>query len=210
MVAWYKDRGLAVLDRQMRDKYPGIVIYGIGDLAHQNRPSDHNPEDDGSVDASDYMIGKAFTKTDAEWFFNWLIRVKDPRVAYVIWNRKIVSASGGWLIRKYEGDSPHTDHVHLSVNDKHENDTREWKLAEQMRSNDIELMGLKLPTLRFGDDDNKYGGYNQVWRIQRIVGVKADGVYGEQTKEAVKEFTGSNGEVIGLKEWKALLGLSAG
>lgn len=207
-VSWYKDRGLAVLDRQMRDKYPGITIYGIGDPAHQARHSDHNPEADGSVDASDYMLGKSFTHAQAEWFFNWMIAVKDPRVSYIIWNRKIVYG-GDWRVQKYTLSNPHTDHVHLSVNDKHENDTREWKMAEQMRTLDIDLEGLRLPTLRYGDDDNLVGGYNQVWRVQKIVGVPADGVYGPQTRNAVKTFVGSgDGKVIGEMEWVRILGLS--
>lgn len=35
-------------------------------------------------------------------------------VKYVIWNRYIWSPSGGW--HKYNGPSPHTDHVHVSFN----------------------------------------------------------------------------------------------
>jgi peptidoglycan hydrolase-like protein with peptidoglycan-binding domain len=42
----------------------------------------------------------------------------DARLAnggYVIYNRRIASWSHGWTWRAYTGDSPHTDHVHISV-----------------------------------------------------------------------------------------------
>ena len=35
-------------------------------------------------------------------------------VAYIIWNRRIVSAKSGWKWRAYTGSNPHIDHVHVS------------------------------------------------------------------------------------------------
>jgi hypothetical protein len=42
----------------------------------------------------------------------------DRRLAnggYVIFNRRIASWSHGWRWRRYDGESPHTDHIHISV-----------------------------------------------------------------------------------------------
>jgi hypothetical protein len=45
---------------------------------------------------------------------------KDPRVKYIIWNRRIANSSpvGGaaaWAWRTYSGSNPHDKHVHISV-----------------------------------------------------------------------------------------------
>lgn len=39
-------------------------------------------------------------------------------VHYVIYNRKIYTSENEWQPRDYDGPSPHTDHVHISFNDK--------------------------------------------------------------------------------------------
>jgi hypothetical protein len=39
----------------------------------------------------------------------------EKRVAYVISNRTIWSATFGWVPRAYDGDSPHTEHTHYSL-----------------------------------------------------------------------------------------------
>jgi hypothetical protein len=39
----------------------------------------------------------------------------DPRVKYVIWNRRIASAKARWTWRAYTGSNPHNKHLHLSV-----------------------------------------------------------------------------------------------
>jgi hypothetical protein len=35
-------------------------------------------------------------------------------LSYIIWNRRIASAKSGWEWRPYDGDDPHTNHVHAS------------------------------------------------------------------------------------------------
>lgn len=82
---------------------------------------------------------------------------------------------------------------------------------------DIDLDGYKLPTLHKGDDDSKKDGYNYVGRAQMCLnyvkgsGLKVDGVYGNQTVEAVKSLpSNSDGNTITLKEWIYLYGLDKG
>ncbi len=209
-MGWYVDGGLDVLNDQMRDHFPGITIWTIGDADHSNRESDHNPEDDGSVDASDYKVNKYFTHQEAEWFFNRLITIRDPRFAYAIFNGRIVSSTvQPWKIRKYNGSNQHKDHVHVSVNDKHENDRRVWKLADKMRENDFSLDSLNLPLVKFGEDDAVYGGFDMVRRIQKLVGVTADGFYGQETANAIKRTMGSgDGKAVDLQVWRRLYGLT--
>lgn len=134
MSNWYVDKGLATLIAQVKKKFPGIVVGTIGDTAHQAEHSDHNPEADGSVDAADFMLGKHFTEENAQWLVNTLVHFKDPRIAYIIWNGRIISSTkqngkAAWTWRVYTGSNPHRDHPHVSVNDKHETDASPWRLV---------------------------------------------------------------------------------
>ncbi len=91
----------------------------IGDTAHQSRDSDHNPwVKDGSVGvvtAIDITHDPA-NGCDAEAVVDALLMSRDPRIKYIIWNRRIVSATvAPWTWRAYSGSSPRTKHFHLSV-----------------------------------------------------------------------------------------------
>jgi len=48
----------------------------------------------------------------------------DPRVKYLIFNRKIWTPQKG--TDPYTGSNPHTNHIHISINDKCGNDTSPW------------------------------------------------------------------------------------
>lgn len=95
----------------------------IGDAAHCQRNSDHNPwVRDGSIgvvtalDITHDPTGGCDANTIAE-----AIRAsRDSRVKYIIWNKRIAnSASTGgadpWQWRRYSGSNPHTRHIHISV-----------------------------------------------------------------------------------------------
>lgn len=49
---------------------------------------------------------------------------KDPRVKYLIFNRKIWQKSTG--VKKYTGSNPHTSHIHISIKPAKANDTSPW------------------------------------------------------------------------------------
>jgi len=88
----------------------------MGDARHQRRRSDHN-------------LGNAFDithdpRSGCDGSIIAALAIRDPRVTYVIWNRRIYNRSRpaeGW--RRYTGDNPHTKHCHVrnrttSTNDK--------------------------------------------------------------------------------------------
>lgn len=140
MAVWYVDRGLSVLIAQEKELYPGLVVGTIGDPKHAEEISDHNPSkeahDKGAVDAADFMIGGHFTFSAAQQFVNELVKYKDWRIAYIIFNGRIISSyvvNGvkAWTWRKYNGSDPHTNHVHLSVNDNHEKDASAWQFTDR-------------------------------------------------------------------------------
>lgn len=83
----------------------------------------------------------------------------------------------------------------------------------------LSLIG-ELPELNHGDNDDLYDGYRNVTRVQSLlVGVWSkniliDGVYGDATAKAVREVldqsTGTDGQSIGLAEWRILYGITNG
>lgn len=95
----------------------------IGDPAHAARASDHNPDSRGIVHAADLTHDPANgcdNNRNAE-------QVKDdPRVKYVIWNRRIWNPAISRTWRPYTGSNPHDHHMHVSVTDAGENDTSPW------------------------------------------------------------------------------------
>ncbi|GIF08643.1 hypothetical protein [Actinoplanes siamensis] len=103
----------------------------IGDTAHASRTSDHNPDGAGRVLAIDI-------DSDGPWpvpFGALVERLRgDPRLEYIIWNRRIASRSRGWTWRTYTGSSdPHTGHAHLSARHDHTGNTSTapWGLIQE-------------------------------------------------------------------------------
>ncbi|ESQ92605.1 hypothetical protein [Asticcacaulis benevestitus] len=96
----------------------------IGDAAHATRSSDHNPwvvdsAGKGVVTAMDVSHDLA-KGIDGNWLARTLVAGSDPRIKYIIWNRRICSASAigstpAWTWRAYTGANPHNHHLHLSV-----------------------------------------------------------------------------------------------
>ncbi len=104
----------------------------IGDAAHASRGSDHNPwvvvGGKGVVTAIDVTHDPA-TGCDAERLAESLRTGRDARIKYVIWNRRIFSATvQPWVWRPYTGSNPHNHHVHVSVGSEAAqfDDARPW------------------------------------------------------------------------------------
>lgn len=111
-MAWFLAPSLVRLRREIDLAWPNrdrTTDGSIGDASHAASVSDHNPNSRGCVDAIDidkdgintyYVVGQA---------------IKHPACNYVIWNRQIWSRSRGFAPVAYNGDSPHTDHIHVSI-----------------------------------------------------------------------------------------------
>jgi hypothetical protein len=107
----------------------------IGDASHQTRDSDHNPwvrdGATGVVTAMD-ITEDSGDGCSAEAIVEALVRSRDPRIKYIIWDRKIISSSvSPWAKRDYNGRNPHTKHFHISVlPDKAQYDsTADWTIV---------------------------------------------------------------------------------
>ena len=92
----------------------------IGDVAHQARPSDHNPDALGIVRAIDIDADlKPGTKdrSEAHRLVDTLraqARQGTRPIAYIIWAGKIASPRSLWRWRPYTGTNPHMHHIHVS------------------------------------------------------------------------------------------------
>src|SRR5687768_5308837 len=137
-MAWRIAESLEALRLQLNKAFPKrskASDGGIGDARHQaSSSSDHNPHiKDGSmgvVTARDFTHDPK-TGIDCQWLADTLVKNKDPRIKYIIWNKQICSSkTSPWKWRRYTGTNAHTKHLHVSVDpDKKLYDsTKPWKL----------------------------------------------------------------------------------
>lgn len=120
----------------------------VGDLAHQERTSDHNPDETGSVpihdadhvnevhalDITTDLREPGLTLEQVVQFL--LARCRsgaEKRLRYIIFNRRIWRADNGWRQEGYTGTAdPHTGHAHFSgsYDSKLEASTASWHLED--------------------------------------------------------------------------------
>lgn len=118
---------LETLRKQLNQLFPNrskVSDGGIGDAAHASRDSDHNPwvkdkKGVGVVTARDFTFDnnpKDGEGIDCNKLAEILVKNKDKRIKYIIWNKRIISSKQQpWVWRKYTGKNPHDKHLHLSV-----------------------------------------------------------------------------------------------
>lgn len=151
-------KGMQVLTNQIAATYPGVVIYGIGDKAHQLQVSGHNEDDTAGVRAEDQdadstpehraidvMIGPAFSPADADALVAALVgqeldrkaRGLPRRLLYLNWGNWQWSYSSGW-VRRDNSDDPHPDHVHISGEADADENTTPWNLTGSSTMTDLD------------------------------------------------------------------------
>lgn len=124
MPDWYLNPALTRFRGEVNSRWPRRDKTSdgtIGDAAHQETDSDHNPDRDGSVDAWDMDIDGVDVRKVID------AAIAHESIQYIIYNRKITSRSWGlgtW--RPYTGKSPHTEHVHFNTRQSHERSTKPW------------------------------------------------------------------------------------
>ena len=140
---WRPAKSLVALRKQINSMAPKRNTKSdgmVGDLAHQLNDSDHNPWvwdkvlNKGVVTAIDITHDPA-GKCDCNVMAKSLATIKDPRIKYVIWNKKIINASSingsePWTWRPYNGKNPHDKHIHISVKcdiDNYDSESR-WNI----------------------------------------------------------------------------------
>src|SRR4051812_21617920 len=119
----------------------------IGDAAHQNEVSDHNPDETGRVPIHDadhinevHAIDVDNTIRESDLTMEKVVQFllgrcrsgAEKRLRYIIYDRRIWDYRSGWVQKTYTGPSPHTEHAHFSPSykTKHEYDTSSWHLED--------------------------------------------------------------------------------
>mgnify|MGYP006273150455 CR=1 FL=1 len=178
----------------------------IGNASHAARKSDHNPNERGSVNAIDIT----YPGVDARQIIDAVKR--HPAAAYVIFNRKIYSRTHGWVAQPYSGVSPHTDHLHISIQQTvaAEQSVAPW-LSRPRSSWRLPLthaFGAKVSTTVHNGTRNSEDAAD-VRRIQaKFAGCPVTGFYGKVTAGKVRAWqlrrllppTGR----VGKREWDRL------
>lgn len=116
----------------------------IGDKAHQQTTSGHNPDDTPGVEAE---RSDADTKPEVRAIdvdvdlrlpdINMLKTIQKilaspedlKRLIYIIYNGVIWSKSRNWKSATYTGKNKHTQHAHYSGDPAYDEDAREWSIA---------------------------------------------------------------------------------
>lgn len=100
----------------------------IGDAAHRQRESDHNPDETGKVpiidadkidevhaiDVNHDLRSSISMESIVQKLLDRCRKGLEKRIRYIIYKRRIWKASNGWKEEYYDGDNPHDHHVHLS------------------------------------------------------------------------------------------------
>jgi GH25 family lysozyme M1 (1,4-beta-N-acetylmuramidase) len=134
-MAWVVTRNMTAFRDQMNQYFPNRDKTSdgtIGDYAHTQEKSGHNPDDtsqhnaewDGDSDtkqevrAIDIDNNTGDPDVSMEDILQHLLALakkdKNFPVRYMIYNKRIFNASNGWVQETYTGSSPHTEHIHLS------------------------------------------------------------------------------------------------
>jgi hypothetical protein len=148
-VAWSRGQGwrvaesLQTLNRQIRERFPGAVppatstmSWGsIADSAHDSE-SDHYPHKYDALGGTAVVCARDVPHAprhglDAHALAEDLRKSRDPRIGYIISNRRITGPNHGWQWARYSGSDPHDTHIHVSVvHTKAADDPRPWQIGD--------------------------------------------------------------------------------
>lgn len=122
----------------------------VGDAAHQQTSSDHNPDETSdalrdhdpdsknevhAIDVDRDLREPGVIMEDVvQHILSRCRSGAENRLKYVIFDRRIWSASSGWRQNAYNGSNPHDHHAHFSASyaTAREADTRSWTLEDLM------------------------------------------------------------------------------
>ncbi len=213
-MSWRLAESLKTLRAQINAAFPNrdkSSDGSIGDTAHASRKSDHNPNGAGVVCAIDTDEDLSPTIHSIENIVSAIRASKDPRVKYIIYERRITKQGSNlqeWTT--YTGPSPHDHHFHISVKqDPHlYDDPRPWDIGAGIAQPDL----ASTATEPAPDDQRpllKVGARGQsVRNLQQALGVNVDGDFGPNTQNAVVRFQREKGltadGIVGPATWGAL------
>ena len=184
-MAWRLANSLEVLRGQIDKAFPGRSKSSdgtIGDAKHSSRTSDHNPNSSGVVCALD-ITHDPDHGLDAGELAETLRASADPRIKYIISNRRIANSGKPW--RKYIGKNPHTMHCHISVHRNYDA-IAPWDIGA---GSDVRAVLRDTVSPKPSKPNLVRGSVGAfVSSLQAILGIHQDGDFGPKTEAAVKAF----------------------
>lgn len=159
---------LVVLRSEFNVRYPYRLKGAdgwIGDAAHQAETSDHNDDEVGRVPIHDVDHVHEVHAIDVDNRLDGTLKIDqpgdpmemevqhilsrcrlglEPRLRYVIYNRRIWEASNNWRHRIYTGPSAHREHAHFSssYDTPLEASTAPWGVARAAQTTKDDDMAL--------------------------------------------------------------------
>lgn len=221
VVARVPDEGEEMLERAGATSAPACraaLTQATERFPNRNRRSDGIMCDTAHPSTSDHCSGNAFDLTfdpqggcDAHALVEQLKQRRDPRVKYIISNKRIWNPNVAPDWRPYKGQNAHNHHAHVSILVSARGDTSPWWLdggdiepdkPDDWRTHPIVRPGERGPMVRHmqemlikaGHDLSQEGG--------------ADGIYGEGLEKELKAFQGARNLTpdgkCGPKTWELL------
>ena len=176
----------------------------LGDAAHRQRRSDHNPNGAGVVRALDVDKDGIPAGSIVE-LVRKMGKAGDRRLVggYLIWQAQIAGTHTGWNWHKYTGTNPHTQHFHVSFADQSSDYDRRgsWGIKSPTPKPD-RWLGLANPPMVGQDVLNVQRALNKAGNS-----IPEDGVYGRITADLVALFQRNRGikeRGVGPLTWAAL------
>ena len=223
-------RSIERLKDEIQDSYPGSTIWIVGDEAHRDTWSDHNPNVCCGVYCALDVKGDA--GLDLAAFVRHLTTNPHPNLRYVIFNHKIYHRTNNFEPEDYHGKSGHREHVHASVGNgtdgrsttNYDYGSTSWRIASigktpsqpskpstpSKPSPPTTKLGDRMPTIQNGNKGSRVRmlqGLLIAWRYS----IKVDGIFGDKTEEAVRDFQRKYARpvdgIVGPITWNELLGL---
>jgi hypothetical protein len=143
----------------------------IGDVAHQSSSSDHNADETGNVPIHDadsmnevhaIDVDKDLRAPDltmeqvVQFLLSRCRTGQERRLRYVIYNRRIWSASSDWVQKAYTGSNAHAEHAHFSASyeTSREASTASWHLEDLVALTDADKDWFRALFERTAQPDN--------------------------------------------------------
>jgi hypothetical protein len=225
--SWRLAKSLIVLTSEIEYAYPDTTVWDIGDQAHQDSWSDHNPNECCDVVcAVDVLPDRGLNLSK---FVAHLIADPHPNLRYVIFNEVIYQRKNGFDPQEYNGPNKHKGHAHVSVGNgpdgrstSNYDSTASWSIddlddvqtppkpSKPSKPSTGAKLGDRMPTLQKG---------NRGARVRMLQGLllawgyklKIDGIFGDITRDAVLDFQSKYAKprdgIVGSITWNALLGI---
>jgi hypothetical protein len=171
----------------------------IGDPAHQNRKSRHNPNGAGVVCALDITDDPA-NGCPIHHIAEQVRARPHPNLAYVISNGRVAGRNTGWNWHRYNGTNPHTRHAHFAVGVGPDgaavppyDDRQPWHVTGNGGAQATVTAGAVPRALKLHMKGNDVRGLQAILIGAGHLAGRPDGVFGPKTLAAVKKLQGQLG-----------------